>query len=252
MKHGTIKKIKHFVFENVGEFEGFFRSKGKPIPALVKDWREGHKRDWVIADDGGIVQILGEGEFRHHWRNEKYPGRRWVRTIVGTFIVEPHKEMDTDFTLHPDPYRLSENRGRKGNGATFNERILVANLLSGNMTPQEAYESAYSPKANWKDHFTSILKRKRVIEMLNAAAKEAAEKAGISLPFLFERFAMLLEETGNDNVKYKILEKLLDVLTDKQAVTNTSESHLHLHSPLKGVDLKAIENQRIEALESGD
>ena len=29
-----------------------------PVPRLVENWKEGKEQDWVVSDDGGIVQLL--------------------------------------------------------------------------------------------------------------------------------------------------------------------------------------------------
>ena len=54
MKSQKIKHIKHYVYDNVEEFK---KEKGLDTQ-LVENWRDGEEGDWVLADDGGVVQLL--------------------------------------------------------------------------------------------------------------------------------------------------------------------------------------------------
>ena len=65
MKYQLINSKKHYVFESRDEFEHYFLSKMIPVPRLVENWKEGRERDWVVSDDGGIVQLLKVSTINH-------------------------------------------------------------------------------------------------------------------------------------------------------------------------------------------
>ena len=53
MRHYKVNKIQHVVFDSEDE-----------VPSDVhylRDWREASVSDWVLTDDGGIIQILRKG-----------------------------------------------------------------------------------------------------------------------------------------------------------------------------------------------
>ena len=53
MRVHKVNKTDHTVFESVDEV---------PSSILYREvWRDGHLSDWVLADDGCIIQILREG-----------------------------------------------------------------------------------------------------------------------------------------------------------------------------------------------
>ena len=53
MDFKEIKGVKHYLYENIGEFRI-----SHPDTEIVGNWRLGEEGDWVMTDDGCIVQIL--------------------------------------------------------------------------------------------------------------------------------------------------------------------------------------------------
>ena len=56
MRTYTIKKIEHHVYEDLSELPSDL--------VYLKDWRKAEIGDWVLADDGCIIQILRKNEMR--------------------------------------------------------------------------------------------------------------------------------------------------------------------------------------------
>ena len=108
MDFRKIKGTKHYVFKNREEFEEYFKSEHGAVPELNIDWRTAKQRDWVLADDGGVVQILKQGDLPHpHDRPNWKENNGYVRTVVGSFIQSDKHLMDTDFSKHLDRYRCA-------------------------------------------------------------------------------------------------------------------------------------------------
>ena len=117
MKYQLINSKKHYVFESRDEFENYFLSKMIPVPRLVENWKEGREQDWVVSDDGGIVQLLKVSSISHpnDRKNYKY-SKGWCRTVVGTFLMNSVSKMDTDFSAHKNRYTFSKtikNTGKR-------------------------------------------------------------------------------------------------------------------------------------------
>ena len=82
MDSRSIKGVKHLVFTDKKEYYSHF---GKSAPAPVEDWREGEEKDWVVGDDGGVVQLLKVSHSIKHPNDRKnYKlSKGWCRTVVG-------------------------------------------------------------------------------------------------------------------------------------------------------------------------
>ena len=86
MRTYTIKKVEHKVYEDLSEIpEGI---------QYLKDWRQGEIGDWVLADDGCIIQVLRKSSMM-----KKKGKSRVVYTIgtcTGTFVNRDIVKMDTE------------------------------------------------------------------------------------------------------------------------------------------------------------
>ena len=109
MKYQLISSKKHYVFESKDEFREYFASKMIPVPRLIENWKEGKEKDWVVSDDGNIVQLLKVSAISHpnDRKNYKY-SKGWCRTVVGTFLMNSVSKMDTDFSAHKNRYTFSK------------------------------------------------------------------------------------------------------------------------------------------------
>ena len=79
MRYYTVNNVQNTVFDSEDE-----------VPAHIeyeKDWRKGHLFDWVLADDGCVIQILRKGNMT----KPKGKVRKvvYIGTCTGTFIVYP-------------------------------------------------------------------------------------------------------------------------------------------------------------------
>ena len=64
MDYRKIKGVKHYVFDDIQDFESFFTDKDKR-PNISFDWRTADEGDWVLADDGGVIQLLKKSNIKH-------------------------------------------------------------------------------------------------------------------------------------------------------------------------------------------
>jgi hypothetical protein len=203
MNSQKIKGIPHYVFENDKEFVEFFESKPPPLAA---DWRSAKERDWVRADDGGIVQILRRGELNHHNDRPNYTwASGWVRTVVGTFVCHPNQKMDTNFALHPNRYTFSGKtphfqvviKNRKN--LTKAERAFCFNIAAG-MGLEASYKDAYQYtglKAREKGFL--LMKQERVVTEINKSITDLADDMGINHKFILKGLKELFEDKHIDN-----------------------------------------------------
>ena len=136
MKHKSIKGVRHIVFADLEEYYSHFGKQAKPP---IEDWKQGQELDWVIADDGGIIQLLKVShKISHPNDRPNYKlSKGWCRTVVGTFLIKDKTYMDTDFDKHPNRYTFStkikntNSRVYKREKATRKEKEFATHIVTG-------------------------------------------------------------------------------------------------------------------------
>jgi hypothetical protein len=224
MESKKISNVEHIVFESREEFERHFMHKDGAVPELIEDWREGKEKDWVLADDGGVVQILRQKQLPHpHDRkNYKNNGGGWCRTVVGTFVQNEKFDMDTNFDLHPNRYTFSQKtaeevkyNARRRENPTKREKIFSVALATGK-TLQSAYEEAYGPSNNWREKALDLVKRETVMKEVRASVDDVLKDLGVDLTAIFSEMWDLARQSDDDSVKFRALKELKETLLPKE------------------------------------
>lgn len=242
MKYQKIKGIKHYVFDSMDEFEGYFKSRNLKVPAIVPEWLDAKQGDWTIADDGGIVQILK--------RKITKTGYPWIRTVVGTFRQDKYGEMDTDFSMHPSRYTFSgkmvdrdiaiKNRTR----ITRREREFVINLIR-KLSIKEAYTRAFGESSKWDHRSRLLFKQERIMSELRNQSKEAANDLGLDIKYIMQSL-MKLSERAEDRVRLGALKELKEILEAIDHQDEVSKEYAIDQSPLEAIDMGRIEKDKLE------
>ena len=193
---------KWFVFSNRADFEKFFMGYCGVVPELKENWHDGFDMDWVLADDGGICEIIK--------KNKMATGKYYVRTIVGTFLLNEERRdkmpffMDTDFKLHANrssfsgvKYRHMEDWLARKKKLSQSEKVFAANVTNG-AELISSYQQCY-PKDREKSK--KILERRalvllgteRVKRQVNKNLEEVFQKEGVDHKFLIDKMKKLIE-----------------------------------------------------------
>ena len=85
MRYYKVNNISHTVFESKQEVPDGI--------TYIEDWRDGHIGDWVLADDGCVIQILRKGTMKKP--KGKVREIDYIGTCTGTFIVSKKTLFDT-------------------------------------------------------------------------------------------------------------------------------------------------------------
>ena len=134
MRSYTIKKIEHPVYEDLDE-----------IPTdlvYLKDWRQAELGDWVLADDGCVIQVLRKNALAKHTKKIQF--HYTIGTCTGTFIAKPSVKMDT--IRREDIYSMSGKiaaKRIKGDKNLTKNEILFSQLLARGVSADEAYLKVY-------------------------------------------------------------------------------------------------------------
>jgi len=211
MDYREIKGQKYFVYETIEEFK---KEKGD---IKIKYWKEDPQQgDWVEADDGGIVQILKRSGISHPSDRKNWKAHKgYVRTVVGTFLLNDKNKMDTNFDLHPNRYTFSKNlkqanenfKTRKN--ITKKEKLFTTEVIVGKdaiSAVKNVYKEDDHNKA--KKKAVLLLKQERIMSEIEKGVVDIAKGLGIDHEYVLRRLKMLADTGEDDNVVLQSLKEL--------------------------------------------
>jgi len=198
--------VQHVVFDSEDE-----------VPSDVhylRNWREASISDWVLTDDGGIIQILRKGVML----KPKGKVRRvtYLGTCTGTFVVSDKVKMDTSRRINI--YSIGGNIER-------NERIderkelstreeLFVQYLSSGMDPRKAYLKAF-PTNNPSYagmRAGQLVKTNRVRSRMKEELKPYLEALDLDEHYVLSNIKEVIDSCDKDDTKLKALFKLADIM----------------------------------------
>ena len=206
MRHYKVNKMEHVVFDSEDE-----------VPSNIhylNNWREGSISDWVLADDGSIIQILRKGKMLKP--KGKVRQVSYVGTCTGTFIVSDRVKMDT--SRRTNIYSIGGNIER-------NERIdqrknlstreeLFVQYLSGGMDPRKAYVKAF-PTNNPSYagmRAGQLIKTNRIRSRMKEDLKPFLEALNLDEHYVLSNIKEVIDSCSKDDTKLKALFKLADIM----------------------------------------
>jgi len=206
MRVYKVNKIEHTVFESVEE-----------VPSSIiysEVWRDGHLSDWVLADDGCIIQILREGTMLKSRGSKRK--QRYIGTCTGTFIINDKTTMDTSkrvniysFGGNLDRDQIVEERQRLSN----REELFVQYLASG-MDARKAYLKAFPTN---DPHYAGmragqLIKTTRIKSAMKEELKPFMEALGIDEHYILKNIKSVVDMSVKEDTKLKALFKLADIM----------------------------------------
>ena len=210
MRSYTIKKIEHFVYEDLDEIP-------KDL-VYLKDWREGEIGDWVLADDGCVIQVLRKNALAKHTKKVQFDYT--IGTCTGTFAVRPTVKMDTE--RREDIYSLSGKiaaKRVKGDKNLTKNEILFSQLLARGVSADEAYLKVYrtNNRKYAKLQAGILVKSERIKKAMKEELKPILSSLGISPELVLEGIKdIATDEDAKHSDKLKALFELGEILELKE------------------------------------
>ena len=211
MRTYTIKKQEHSVYEDLSELPKDVR--------YLKDWRQGEVGDWVLADDGCIIQVLRKSSMT----KKKGRGGRIVHTIgtcTGTFVSRDIVKMDTE--KRDNIYNLSGKNPKESflNRAelTSNESLFAHHLTKG-LSPEDAYIKSFRTKSRKyaKIQGGILVKTSRIRKAMKEELKPVLQSLGISPELVLQGIRdIATDEDAKHSDKLKALFELGEILEIKE------------------------------------
>lgn len=175
------------------------------IPYLL-EWRDFERvGQWVLTDDGMVIEILSSGKLR--------TGTNWLRTATGSFLTSSKSFLNTKYRES----RYSFNGLKTGNQPfKLTERMKQwIHLFVLGEHPVESYLRTFngSNREYAERRVFDLLKRPEVKQAVKEGLKEQLERLGIDDGYVLSSLKNLADgEDVNDNVRFKCLNELADII----------------------------------------
>ena len=206
MRHYKVNKVNHTVFESIEE-----------VPediSYLREWRDGRLHDWVLSDDGCVIQILREGTMLKP--KGKIRSVRYLGTCTGTFLVSDKVKMDTSKRINI--YSLGGNVERNQRiedrvNLSSREEIFVQYMASG-IDARMAYLKAFPTN---DPHYAGLragqlIKTTRVKTAMKEELKPVLEELGIDETSILRNINTIALSSEKDETRLKALFKLSDIM----------------------------------------
>ena len=218
MRHYKVNKIQHTVFDSEDEVSSDIH--------YLRDWREASLSDWVLADDGCIIQVLRMGTMIKP--KGKVREVTYIGTCTGTFIVSPSVKMDTSrrINIYSLGGNVERNQRLEDREELSTREILFAHNLNSGMDPRRAYLAAF-PTNNPSYagmRAGQLIKTKRIRSRMKEELKPFLEKLELDEFYVLSNIKEVIDSTGKEDTKLKALFKLADIMDmeDKNRTQVTS------------------------------
>lgn len=209
MDFKEIKNTKHYLYDNLKEFEI-----DNPTIPVRHNWRHGEEGEWVYTDDNFVCQILRKNTLK----NENGKSRVYVRTVCGTFIVtRMNRNMLGEKGIAENIYSMSgtnkSNKDYKKRGCNSKE-LLFARYVASGINAIEAYKMAF-PDAKAEGYIKrktdSLLKMESVQKMVKQEIREILDEEGVTNNWLIERYKTIADLAESDTAKLRSLDSLAKI-----------------------------------------
>ena len=206
MRTYKVNKIEHTIFDSIDEVPSSLTYKN--------NWKKGSIGDWVLADDGAIIQILREGTMLKSKGSNRE--QRYIGTCVGTFLVSNKTKMDTSKRIniyslggHIERNQRIEDR----ENLSSREHEFVQYIASG-MDARKAYLKAFPTN---DPHYAGLragqlIKTTRIKTAMKEELKPVLEELGINETSILRNINTIAESSEKDETRLKALFKLADIM----------------------------------------
>ena len=206
MRHYKVNRIEHTVFDSEDE-----------VPSNIlylKDWREGSLADWVLTDDGCVIQILRKGIMIKP--KGKVRQVAYIGTCTGTFIVSPKTKLDASrrINIYSLGGHIERNQRLEERQNLSTREELFVHYISSGMDPRDAYVRAF-PTNN--PHYAGIragqlIKTSRVRSVMKEELQPYMEQLGLDEHYVLSNIKEVIDSCDKVDTKLKALFKLADIM----------------------------------------
>ena len=205
MRQYKVKKTHHTVYDELDEVP--------PQITINKDWRNSNIHDWVLADDGGVLQVLRKGLM------QKARGKKreisYIGTCTGTYPCTKSAVLDTSRrkNIYSFSGEYSQTLIEQRRKLTSNEEIFVQYLACG-IPMREAYLKAFptNDERYALSQAKTITKTDRIKTAMKKELEPIVNELGITPEYVLGVIKDIAEVSERDETRLKAVTKLSDIL----------------------------------------
>lgn len=210
MQTRKIKKIEYPLFKDKKEFEHYL-----PTQYLVKDWRNGEEKDWVLTDDGKVCMIIKRGSLSHG--TSKTIKQDYVRTVIGSFLCKPSIKMEGEMRKNMYSFgsrdMTAKERQKERKEPTTSEFLFAKYVAKGDDIV-DAFIRAFptNNRKYAKREAGVLLKTDRVKSLVREEIDKLMNEAEITPLYILEKMKDIIESDGSrDSDKVSLLKELVNI-----------------------------------------
>lgn len=242
-RYRTIAGVEHVVYDSMEEFRS-----ANPEGIVNLDWRKGREGDWVLADDGSVMQVLKFGKVSSHkvWKSHPPSTREYIRTAAGTFVIINKTRLDSNFRENiysfgghwTPPSRLSSR-----------EWAFVSLIIAG-YDPVRAYLKLFRTEdegcARTKAYL--LIRKERIMTAIKDAIEKAGKDTGATLEWAMETIKETVEESDKDSIKIRGAGMIADLHTKDKDDRPTGGGMLGVFKGFGAGELPEEEKRQIRGI----
>jgi len=200
-----VNKISHSVFDDIEEVPPNFK--------INKNWRSAELNDWVLADDGAVIQVLRKGMMKK--ARGKNRTTYYIGTCTGTYPCTPSSILDTSRkkNIYSFSGEFAQTLIEQRRKLTSNEEVFVQFLASG-VPMRDAYLKAFP--TNDERYALSQAKTLTRTERIKTAMRKELEpvmnELGIDSEYILGAIKDMAETADREDTRLKAIFKLSDIL----------------------------------------
>ena len=236
MRTYKVNRIEHTVFDSIDEVPSDI--------SYLHDWRRGEIGDWILADDGAVMQILRKGTMMKAKGADRCV--KYIGTCTGTFIVSDKNKLDSSrrVNIYSIGGSLNHNERVEQRKSLSGKEALFVQYVSKGMNPKKAYMEAFPTN---DPHYagmkaTRLMKTTRILSSMKEELKPHMEQLGLDENYVLSNIKAVIDGTEKDDTKLKALFKLADIL-DMEDKNKTQVTQL------TGAVFKGFSEYALEAAE---
>lgn len=159
---------------------------------------------WILTDDGRVVQVLKYGR--------SATGKRWIRTCTGTFPIDEKVAVDT--ATRPSRYTMGGTKRLESHQRHQAEWDIFAEMVAAGKNICEAYRIAY-PDATCdryiKEKALKLMQKAEVKKIVARKLDDVLTAQGVTPEYLIGRYKELADNADADSVSLASLNSLAKI-----------------------------------------
>ncbi len=237
MREYRLNGVTHLVYDDINEVPAGTRDK------VIDKWWNGEIGDWVVADDGAVMEILRKGSMGRMKGKDRL--RYNVGTVTGTYPCLASSKFTSEKKANVYSFggKFAKEYIKDRKTLTKKEQLFVQYLASG-MSMQESYLKAFPTNDSGYalNAAKTLITTERVKTAMRKELEPVMEDLGITPEYVLGTIKDMVEVSEREETKLKAIFKLADVLDlEEKSKTKITQVTGAVFKGFSDEELKGVE-----------